>query len=188
MKTSHIAGRRLIGFLLCGIGGALGLVDIAVNELPSHSAPTLRLERLSFPSPGLASTQMSRSFDLNSTVTPSLPADAPTFGHPIIAGIGGTGFEESIRIDPTDPNRIYTSAPGTLSADTSWVWHSLDGGRTFKWVVGAAPLEGKVTTCHGGGDSEIAVDSLGRLYFNDLSLLNFSGARSDDFGATFTCS
>jgi hypothetical protein len=118
---------------------------------------------------------------------PPLPGSI-TFGHPIIAGIGGTGFEESIRIDPTNPNRIYTSAPGSLSADTSWVWHSLDGGRTFKWVVGAAPLQGKVTTCHGGGDSEIAVDSAGHLYFNDLTLANFSTARSDDFGATFTCS
>ena len=98
------------------------------------------------------------------------------------------GFEQSIRIDPTNPNRIYTSAPGTASADTSWVWHSLDGGKTFKWVVGAAPFEGKVTTCHGGGDSEIAVDEMGRLYFNDLTLANFSTARSDDFGATFTCS
>jgi len=93
-----------------------------------------------------------------------------------------------LRIDPTNPDRIYTSAPGSLSSDTSWVWHSLDGGRTFKWVVNAAPLTGKVTTCHGGGDSEIAVDLNGRLYFNDLTLVNFSTARSDDFGVTFTCS
>src|SRR3984893_2865338 len=114
----------------------------------------------------------------------------PTFGHPIISGIGGTGFEESIRIDPTDPlgNRVYTSAPGTASADTSWIWHSLDGGRTFKWVVGAAAFEGKGTTCHGGGGTEIGVDVAGHLYFNDLTLANFSTARSDDFGASFTCS
>ncbi len=120
---------------------------------------------------------------------PRLPApNTPAFAHPIISGIGGTGFEESIRLDPTNPNRIYTSAPGTASADTSWIWHSLDGGKTFKWVVGALALEGKVTTCHGGGDTEIAVDSAGHLYFNDLTLANFSTARSDDFGATFTCS
>jgi hypothetical protein len=54
-------------------------------------------------------------------------AATPTFGHPVISGIGGTGFEESVRTDPTNPNRIYTSAPGTASADTSWIWHSLDG-------------------------------------------------------------
>jgi len=112
----------------------------------------------------------------------------PTFGHPIISGIGGTGFEQAIRVDPTDPNRIYTSTPGSASADTSWIWHSIDGGKTFKWVVGAAPFEGKVTTCHGGGDTELGVDLAGRLYFNDLTLANFSTARSDDFGASFTCS
>ncbi|MFL6516124.1 MAG: hypothetical protein ACJ8M1_13985 [Chthoniobacterales bacterium] len=121
--------------------------------------------------------------------TSAAPAPGtPTFGHPVISGIGGTGFEESIRIDPTNPDRIYTSAPGTASADTSWIWHSLDGGKTFKWVVGATPLEGKVTTCHGGGDTEILVDGQGRLYFNDLTLANFSTARSDDGGTTFTCS
>ena len=113
---------------------------------------------------------------------------APTFGHPVISGIGGRGFEENLRLDPTDPNRLYTSVPGAASADTSWIWHSLDGGKTFKWVVGATPLEGKVTTCHGGGDTELAVDSAAHLYFNDLTLANFSTARSDDFGATFTCS
>jgi hypothetical protein len=119
---------------------------------------------------------------------PAAPAVTPSFGHPTISGIGGLGFEEAVRIDPTNPDRIYTSAPGTASADTSWIWHSLDGGKTFKWVVGATAFEGKVTTCHGGGDTEIAVDSAGHLYFNDLTLANFSTARSDDFGASFTCS
>jgi hypothetical protein len=119
---------------------------------------------------------------------PAATAVAPTFGHPVISGIGGVGFEEAVRIDPTNPDRIYTSSPGTASADTSWIWRSIDGGKTFKWVPGATAFEGKVTTCHGGGDTEIAVDSAGHLYFNDLTLANFSTARSDDFGATFTCS
>jgi len=146
----------------------------------------LALQKLSL-SPARSSGK-ARQPGRRSNANVALRADAPTFGHPIISGIGGLGFEESVRIDPTNPNRIYTSAPGTASADTSWIWHSLDGGKTFKWVVGAAPLEGKVTTCHGGGDTEIAVDQNGRLYFNDLTLANFSTSRSDDFGATFTCS
>ncbi|PYJ49756.1 MAG: hypothetical protein DME87_08430, partial [Verrucomicrobia bacterium] len=112
----------------------------------------------------------------------------PTFGHPIISGIGGVGFEQGLRVDPSNANRLYTSAPGSLSSDTSWIWHSLDGGKTFKWVVGATALEGKVTTCFGGGDSETGVDSAGHLYFADLTLANFSTSRSDDQGATFTCS
>src|SRR6266481_211568 len=55
-----------------------------------------------------------------------------TFGHPVISGIGGVGFEQGLRIDPSNPNVRYTSVPGSLSSDTSWVWHSLDGGKTFK--------------------------------------------------------
>ncbi len=112
----------------------------------------------------------------------------PTFGHPIISGIGGVGFEQGLRVDPSNANRLYTSVPGSLSSDTSWIWHSLDGGKTFKWVVGATVLEGKVTTCFGGGDTETGVDSAGHLYFADLTLANFSTSRSDDHGATFTCS
>jgi hypothetical protein len=117
------------------------------------------------------------------------PTPAPaSFGHPIISGIGGVGFEQGLRVDPSNANRLYTSAPGSLSSDTSWIWHSLDGGKTFKWVVGATALQGKVTTCFGGGDSETGVDSAGHLYFADLTLANFSTSRSDDRGATFTCS
>src|SRR5437870_10455167 len=106
--------------------------------------------------------------------------NAPTFGQPTISGIQGVGFEQDLRLDPSNPNRLYTSAPGSLSSDTSWIWHSEDAGKTFKWVAAATPLEGKATTCGGGGDTELAVDSAGHLYFNDLTLVNFSVARSDN--------
>src|SRR5204862_5315359 len=45
-----------------------------------------------------------------------------------------------------------------------------------------------VNPCAGGGDTELATDNLGNLYFNDLTLANFSTARSPDQGATFLCS
>src|SRR5438876_6766943 len=112
----------------------------------------------------------------------------PTFGHPIISGIGGVGFEQGLRVDPSNANRLYASVPGSLSSDTSWIWRSLDAGKTFKWVVGATALEGKVTTCFGGGDTETGVDSAGHLYFADLTLANFSTSRSDDQVATSTSS
>src|SRR5699024_3146319 len=96
--------------------------------------------------------------------------------------------EASLRLDPSDPKRMYESAPGSLSSDTSWVWTSADGGKTFKWVAAAAPQTGKYSTCAGGGDTELAVDSAGSLYFNDLTLANFSTSRSDDHGRTVTCS
>jgi hypothetical protein len=87
-------------------------------------------------------------------------------------------------VDPA--GRIYTTSPNTLSSGTSWIWISRDGGKTFKWIPASAPTQGKLPTCAGGGDSEIAVDSAGHLYHNDLTLANFSVARSDDQGRTFT--
>src|SRR5213082_2042262 len=119
--------------------------------------------------------------------TPTHPAPL-TFGHPIISGIGGVGFEQGLRVDPSNANRLYTSAPGSLSSDTSWIWHSLDGGKTFKWIPSATPLTGKANACAGGGDTELGVDQNGHLYFADLTLANFSTSRSDDQGATVTCS
>src|SRR6266849_5194343 len=123
-----------------------------------------------------------------SFAAPTSRHTTPTFGHPIISGIGGVGFEQGLRVDPSNPNRLYTSVPGSLSSDTSWIWRSLDAGKTFKWVTDATALVGKVTTCFGGGDTETAVDSAGHLYFADLTLANFSTSRSDDDGVTFTCS
>ena len=59
-------------------------------------------------------------------------SNLPTFGQPTISGIQGMGFEQGLRLDPTNSNRIYTSAPGSASSDNSWIWHSEDGGKTFK--------------------------------------------------------
>ncbi len=118
---------------------------------------------------------------------------AITFGQPTISGIQGVGFEEDIRLDPTNAQRVYMSVPGSLSSDTSWIWHSEDGGKTFKWVTAGIAKEGKVGVasvpmCIGGGDTELAVDTGGNLYFNDLTVVNFSTYRSGDHGATFLCS
>jgi len=123
----------------------------------------------------------------------SVVTGQPTFGQPTISGIQGVGFEQDMRLDPrpsvanpANARAIYTSVPGSLSSDTSWIWRSLDGGRTFKWIPAATPTVGKVNpTCAGGGDTELGVDSQGHLYFADLTLVNFSTARSDDQGQTF---
>jgi hypothetical protein len=119
-------------------------------------------------------------------------AGDPVFGQPTIVGVQGYGFEEDLRLDPTNANRMYTSSPDSLSSDTAWIWRSDDAGKTFKWVPAATEKEGKPTAvggpCHGGGDTELGVDGAGHLYLNDLTLANFSVYRSDDQGGTFTCS
>lgn len=110
----------------------------------------------------------------------------PGFGNPTISGVQGTGFEQGVRLD--SQGRVYTSAPGSLSSTISYINRSFDGGQTFKWVAGAVQPFGKPTTCVGGGDSELATDSANNLYFADLTLANFSTARSGNLGRTFTAS
>ncbi len=189
-RESGVVGlRNLLAIGLCLIGTAFLLPSLGPMKRIIPPGRMLAYLRIQVPQPAHSTAARNAAGETARLGIPrTIVTDTPTFGHPVISGIGGTGFEQSIRLDPSDPNRVYTSAPGSASADTSWIWHSLDGGKTFKWVVGAAPLEGKVTTCHGGGDTELAVDGFGRLYFNDLTLANFSTSRSDDGGATFTCS
>src|ERR1700730_5581483 len=177
--------RRAVAFALVAIAAFLMIWSFGAAKSSSHGGPMLALRKLSFIRPPAAPNKPSQP--RGNTNIP-LPANLPTFGHPVISGIGGLGYEEDLRLDPSDPTHVYTSVPGSAAADTSWIWRSLDTGKTFKWVPGAAPLTGKATTCNGGGDTELAVDPQGRLYFNDLTLANFSTARSDDGGVTFTCS
>ena len=182
--------RVAFSLILCLAGISLAVISLAKTQSPLVRRLSLAIEKPLTPRPILAASNATLPYRRAATTPLGAPPppNTPTFGHPIISGIGGVGFEQDLRLDPSNPNRLYTSAPGTASANTSWIWHSLDGGKTFKWVVGATALEGKVTTCNGGGDTELGVDSVGHLYFNDLTLANFSTARSDDFGATFTCS
>src|ERR1700730_441671 len=177
--------RAALTLILCAAGTALMIVSFDATP-KTESGLKLAFEKLNMSrtKPGLAQGMLRTP-----VVRPKIPqpANAPTFGHPVISGIGGFGYEENLRLDPTDPTRIYTSVPGSVAASTSWIWRSLDTGKTFKWVPAATPLEGKVTTCAGGGDTELGVDSAAHLYFNDLTLPNFSVSRSDDQGVSFTC-
>lgn len=190
-KAAASRSRVVLASLLCLSGLGLAIASLVAPNPPSRAASTpvdARAPRLSS-----LQTHFLRKSTLAARTppqpSPNLVALPPaiSFGHPVISGIQGTGFEQDLRLDPTDSQRVYTSVPASASANTSWIWRSLDGGRTFKWIPNALALTGKVTTCNGGGDTELAVDSAGRLYFNDLTLANFSVARSDDGGVTFTC-
>jgi hypothetical protein len=188
--------------LVVGCLGVLAILRATRDRSPSRS--DLQLSLLRAGAAGEEAEQEDRDRDVHAPARPLLSADffhrgtaasagpprsgtLPSFGQPTIVAVAGWGFEADLRLDPSDPNRIYESSPDSGPSDTSWIWRSLDGGKTFKWVPSAAPLNGKATSCAGGGDTELAVDPAGRLYFNDLSLANFSVARSDDQGRTFTC-
>jgi hypothetical protein len=194
-KNLRLSNVRIVGTILfCWAGvsfAVLGFLSVTPERSTSSRGLTLATTKID-----LSQTQRAARWSGNApgrNANPLAPmlsapsANTPTFGNPVISGIGGFGYEENLRLDPTDPTRLYTSVPGSAAANTSWIWHSLDTGKTFKWVPAATPLEGKVTTCNGGGDTELGVDSAGHLYFNDLTLANFSVSRSDDHGVTFTC-
>src|SRR4051812_35651993 len=161
MKTKW---RILLGSALGCAGISLAFLSVAAPHTRPAGRLKLAAENLKLRPNALATNlRITRQFPSR-----ALALGGPTFGNPVISGIGGTGFEEDLRLDPSNPNRLYTSVPGTLSADTSWIWRSLDGGRTFKWIPNATALEGKVAApCSGGGDTELGVDPMGRLYFCD---------------------
>lgn len=180
--------RRWLAMILCATGLLLIMMSFDAPKTPIAGGQRLAFQELNLNRPEAGENGgalLETKFEHKPRFT---GGKAPTFGHPVVSGIGGFGYEENLRLDPTDPNRIYTSVPGSAAADTSWIWRSLDTGKTFKWVPAATALEGKVTTCNGGGDTELAVDAAGHLYFNDLTLANFSTSRSDDHGGSFTCS
>jgi hypothetical protein len=118
----------------------------------------------------------------------AVAAPGIAFGTPTISGIQGWGFEQDVRVDRT--GRTYTSAPGTIAAAVSFAYRSLDGGQTFKLLPAAIQPQGKLAlTCPaGGGDTELATDSVGNLYLADLYAANFAAARSADQGRTFVSS
>src|SRR5205085_6556132 len=70
-------------------------------------------------------------------------------------------------------------------------WKSEDGGQTLHLIGDEVPPLGKpAMSCAGGGDSALAMDKAGNLYFSDLQgLTNVSDAISMDGANSFvsTC-
>lgn len=93
------------------------------------------------------------------------------------------GFEPDVKVD--GKGVIYSSVPFGFSSTQSFIWSSRDGGNSYQLVPGN--LAGKPTTCVGGGDTDLFLDSTDALYFSDLQgLTNISNSRSTDGSAHFT--
>jgi hypothetical protein len=108
-------------------------------------------------------------------------APAFSFGAPAAVDDSRPASEPGIGVDAL--GRIFVNAPPGLPGP-SYVWRSTDGGASFAFVgpgtVGASPNGSGVVI--GGGDSNLASDALGDLYFIDLWLGNSSTAVSQDGG------
>ena len=109
------------------------------------------------------------------------------FSHEVVVDEQRSGFEPNISIDNGD--RWYTAVPNGSSTAHSFIWSSLDHGKSFQMVPGQVAL-GKPATCpQGGGDTEFALDKKGDIFFSDLqNLTNLSNSVSTDHGATWQTS
>src|SRR5438105_2040513 len=84
--------------LLCSVGAALAIFSFTTKDSNRARGPMLRVESLNFAAASSYATNQSAAAPSGQTTAVSSPVvtNVPTFGHPIIAGIGGTGFEESL--------------------------------------------------------------------------------------------
>jgi hypothetical protein len=121
------------------------------------------------------------------TSASSAPKQALTFSHEVVVDQQRSGFEPDISIDSGD--RWYSSVPNGSSTTHSFIWTSLDHGKSFQLVPGQIGV-GKPTTCpQGGGDTEFQMDRKGDIFFSDLqNLTNLSNSVSTDHGTTWQTS
>src|SRR5438270_5858935 len=119
---------------------------------------------------------------VSATAAPS--KSALGFSHEVVVDEQRSGFEPNISIDGAD--RWYSAVPNGSSTTHSFIWNSLDHGKSFQMVPGQIGV-GKPATCpQGGGDTEFALDKKGDIFFSDLqNLTNLSNSVSTDHGATF---
>jgi hypothetical protein len=116
-------------------------------------------------------------------VTRAAPAGIG-FSHAVVVDQQRPGFEPDVKVDGNGV--MYTSIPFGFSTTQSFVWSSRDHGNSFQFVPGNLG-PGKPSTCVGGGDTDLFLDSHNALYFSDLQgLTNISNSMSTDGGATWS--
>lgn len=98
---------------------------------------------------------------------PAVPSLA--FGAPVLLTTEGPGFEPSL--DAAPDGTLYAAAakthrPNDGATVSSWLWHSRDGGATWKPLPSPANVHALVL----GLEGDTAVDGMGRFYFADTWL------------------
>jgi hypothetical protein len=105
---------------------------------------------------------------------------APVFATPTVVDPVHSVGEPDIRVAPS--GNTYDSGPWGTGTQRS-IWNqSTDGGHTFHPVHSPAvstafqsdsnvPCPQGVSNCPGGGDTEIAIDHTGKVYYQDLAAL-----------------
>ena len=98
-----------------------------------------------------------------------LPEAPRLVSEPVVLTVEGPGFEPSIDVAPD--GTVYAAAAKTARPNegtrlASWLWHSTDGGATFRDL----PSPAGVHRLMFGFEGDTAVDARGRFYFSDTWL------------------
>src|SRR4051812_9538530 len=123
----------------------------------------------------LSTTALAAGAVTATAAAPNKPA--LRFSHEVVVDEQRSGFEPNISIDNAD--RWYSAVPNGSSTTHSFIWTSLDHGKSFQMIPGQVGA-GKPGTCpQGGGDTEVQMDKKGDLFFSDLqNLTNLSNSVS----------
>lgn len=162
-----MAGRKLIPLAMAVSLTSLGTGLVIPVQAATPQAAT----------PGVAKPR---------TAASAQPAGGFRFSHEVVVDEQRSGFEPDIEVGPGDV--LYTSVPFGSSTGISWLWSSIDHGNSFQLVPGQVGGTGRLLTCpQGGGDTELALDPSGDLFYSDLqNLTNLTDSVSTNQGATFT--
>jgi len=118
-------------------------------------------------------------------IPPKLRRGGLSFGTPTLTDPFRLGTEPNLAIDPNG-KLVYTSPIFGSSTTQSFLERSTDGGATFQTL--GTPGVGKLDSCGGGGDSDVATDDYsGDVYMIDLATEPEIPARvSHNGGLSFT--
>src|ERR1700757_3781716 len=107
MQNYRRSGPRiLLAVALCLIGSSLATLSFAPTRPTSRAGPMLAFLKTDLSKkPKSGPIQLARKVTGPPTATTSLI----TFGHPIISGIGGFGYEENLRPHPAHPTPPFPS-------------------------------------------------------------------------------
>src|SRR5260370_33377491 len=103
-RTSNL--RSWLALILGVTGALLMIMSFEPARPPSQGGLKLALQKVNFSRTQLIKQGRSAhepNIRVPPTTNDALPANAPTFGHPVISGIGGVAYGESFGLGPDDP-------------------------------------------------------------------------------------
>ncbi|MBI4259220.1 MAG: exo-alpha-sialidase [Actinobacteria bacterium] len=109
-------------------------------------------------------------------------------GEPSVEGLPDGTLAYAAHASTTLFNRDNMPDPDFVTPYTgaTYLWRSIDGGDTWRYVGLLGTEVGPHATVSGFSDPDFAVDAAGNVYTSGINLANVYVAKSEDSGATWT--